>query len=488
MHREPQPVKLYTIAPMYRYAAPQRGRYREHYQLSLESIGSADPAVDAEVLQFYDALLRNLGVDALRAAAQLDRRPQLPARVRRASSNEWLDAHADVLDDDAQQKRATSPLRVFDVKNERVRAALAGRAEDRRVALRRVRASTSRRCARYLDAYGVAVHARPDARARARLLHAHDVRVRRARTRARRPRRSAAAAATTISSRRSAARRRRASASAPASSGCILSLELEGITAEAPRLDLFLVVEARGAARRACCATMAELRATGFSCDTDYAGRSLKGQLTQAQKRAHGGRDPRSDGWTLRAPRRAGPDAARRWRSCCEQLARHDLRRARARPTSASASRSPAGSTRAATTAGSSSSTCATSRGKVQLVVNPERARRGGGVAHEIRNEFVLQAEGEVVRARAGSRQPEPPDRRDRGAGRHADDRLALEPLPFQIGEENVDEVLRLRYRWLDMRSERMQRNLRLRPHRDRRRSAATMDELGLRRRLDADR
>ena len=33
MHREPQPVKLYTIAPMYRYAAPQKGRYREHWQL-----------------------------------------------------------------------------------------------------------------------------------------------------------------------------------------------------------------------------------------------------------------------------------------------------------------------------------------------------------------------------------------------------------------------------------------------------------------------
>ena len=52
MHREPQPVKLYTLATMYRYAAPQRGRFREHYQLSLESIGSDDPAVDAEVIQF----------------------------------------------------------------------------------------------------------------------------------------------------------------------------------------------------------------------------------------------------------------------------------------------------------------------------------------------------------------------------------------------------------------------------------------------------
>jgi histidyl-tRNA synthetase len=50
MHREAQPVKLYTVATMYRYAAPQRGRFREHWQLSVEAIGSEDPAVDAEVI------------------------------------------------------------------------------------------------------------------------------------------------------------------------------------------------------------------------------------------------------------------------------------------------------------------------------------------------------------------------------------------------------------------------------------------------------
>ncbi|MDX6515156.1 MAG: histidyl-tRNA synthetase, partial [Gaiellaceae bacterium] len=62
LHREPQPVKAYTIAPMYRYGRPGRGRYREHWQLSLEAIGSADPALDAELLQFYVELLRRLGV------------------------------------------------------------------------------------------------------------------------------------------------------------------------------------------------------------------------------------------------------------------------------------------------------------------------------------------------------------------------------------------------------------------------------------------
>ncbi|MDX6518476.1 MAG: histidyl-tRNA synthetase, partial [Gaiellaceae bacterium] len=58
LHREPQPQKLYTIAPMYRYDRPQRGRYREHHQLSVEAIGSDDPAVDAEIIQLYAELLR----------------------------------------------------------------------------------------------------------------------------------------------------------------------------------------------------------------------------------------------------------------------------------------------------------------------------------------------------------------------------------------------------------------------------------------------
>ena len=46
----PQPVKLWYYCPMFRYERPQAGRYREHYQLGAEALGSADPAVDAEVI------------------------------------------------------------------------------------------------------------------------------------------------------------------------------------------------------------------------------------------------------------------------------------------------------------------------------------------------------------------------------------------------------------------------------------------------------
>jgi aspartyl-tRNA synthetase len=100
--------------------------------------------------------------------------------------------------------------------------------------------------------------------------------------------------------------------------------------------------------------------------------------------------------------------------------------------------------------------------GKVQLVINPEHAPDAAAVAHEIRNEFVLQAEGEITPRAQEAVNPNIPT----GEIEIQVDKLTIvsrsEPLPFQIDEENVDEVLRLRYRYLDMRGERMQRNLRL--------------------------
>jgi len=123
MHRDPQPVKLFTIAPMYRYSAPQRGRYREHWQLSAEAIGSSDPAIDAELIQLYVELLRRLAISdyELRLNSVGDQKCR-PAYYEALVA--WLNEHEDVLDDEARQKRDTNPLRVFDVKNPAVLAAL----------------------------------------------------------------------------------------------------------------------------------------------------------------------------------------------------------------------------------------------------------------------------------------------------------------------------------------------------------------------------
>ena len=116
--------------------------------------------------------------------------------------------------------------------------------------------------------------------------------------------------------------------------------------------------------------------------------------------------------------------------------------------------------------------------GKIQLVINPEHAADAAATAHEIRNEFVLQAEGEVVRRAPDAVNPNLPT----GEIEVQVDTLRIvsrsEPLPFQLDEDGVDENLRLRYRWLDLRTERMQRNLRL-SHRVIAAIRRTMDELG---------
>jgi aspartyl-tRNA synthetase len=100
--------------------------------------------------------------------------------------------------------------------------------------------------------------------------------------------------------------------------------------------------------------------------------------------------------------------------------------------------------------------------GVCQLVINPEHAPEAHAAAHELRNEFVVQAEGELVARAPEAVNPGLPT----GGVELLVDRLEIlsrsTPLPFQLDEEHVDETLRLRYRWLDLRRGQMQRNLRL--------------------------
>src|SRR3954453_3324661 len=100
--------------------------------------------------------------------------------------------------------------------------------------------------------------------------------------------------------------------------------------------------------------------------------------------------------------------------------------------------------------------------GKLQLVVNPEHAAEAAATAKELRNEFVIQATGTLVACAPEAVNPNLPT----GEVELQVEELAVlsrsTPLPFQLDQGNVDETIRLRYRWLDMRTERMQRNLRL--------------------------
>ena len=123
---------------MYRYARPQRGRYREHWQLSVEAIGSDDPAIDAELIQLYDELLAP-------ARRRPDYRLQLnsigdgecrPGYVERL--NAWLDEHADRPRRRGAREARDEPAARLRRQERGGPGALVGRAEDRRLALRRV--------------------------------------------------------------------------------------------------------------------------------------------------------------------------------------------------------------------------------------------------------------------------------------------------------------------------------------------------------------
>jgi histidyl-tRNA synthetase len=296
LSREPQPVKLFTIAPMYRYGRPGRGRYREHWQLSLEAIGSEDPAVDAEVIQFYAALLGRLGVGEwelhLNSIGDAACRPAYVERL-----NAWLDAHPELDSEEVGHKRATSPLQVFDVKDERLRAALADAPK--------IGESLCDGCRehfdavrRLLDAFGVPYVVDPV------LVRGLDYYTRTAF--------EFLGPEENVNSTICGGGRYDGLVEAvggPPTPGIGFGAGLERLMLaierehEAPPerrgIDVFFAVD--GGPRERILALMADLRERGVACDTDYAGRSLKGQLTQAGRSgAHTVVVARADGASVR--------------------------------------------------------------------------------------------------------------------------------------------------------------------------------------------
>ena len=123
MHKLPQPVKVWYYCPMFRYEKPQAGRYREHYQFGAEAIGSADPAVDAEVIALLAALFAELGVEGVTLSMNSMGDPACrPAYVEKLRG--YLRGHEGELCGDCLERLDLNPLRTFDCKVESCRAVL----------------------------------------------------------------------------------------------------------------------------------------------------------------------------------------------------------------------------------------------------------------------------------------------------------------------------------------------------------------------------
>ncbi len=283
MHRDPQPVKLFTIAPMYRYGAPGRGRYREHWQASVEALGSDDPSIDAELIQLYDALLGRLGVTRYHLELNsIGCRECRPTYLDALGA--WLAENAERLDDDTRAKVDISPLRVFDnylAKPQGVRDALDEAPK--------IGESLCAACVEHfatvradLDAVGVTYAIVPT------LVRGLDYYTR-----------------TTFEFIGPLENQNSTitgggrydylieEIGGPPTPGIgfgagierlVIAMEEDGVPDEPPpTIDVFLALD-DGAPRTVVARWLAELRRAGVAAETEYAGRSLKGQLTQARR------------------------------------------------------------------------------------------------------------------------------------------------------------------------------------------------------------
>jgi len=115
MHNLPQPVRLYYIGPIFRYERPQAGRYRQHRQFGVETIGEADPALDAEVISIAWGFYASLGLEGLRLQLNsIGCQDCRPAYLQKLT--EYYTDHSQTLCPDCRSRLQRNPLRLLDCK------------------------------------------------------------------------------------------------------------------------------------------------------------------------------------------------------------------------------------------------------------------------------------------------------------------------------------------------------------------------------------
>jgi len=113
--------KLWCTGPMFRHERPQKGRYRQFYQLDLEAIGFPGPDVDAELIALTARLWRELGLGRLRLTINSLGTPA-SRQVYRQKLTDYFRAHEHSLDEDSRRRLQGNPLRILDSKNPDLRA------------------------------------------------------------------------------------------------------------------------------------------------------------------------------------------------------------------------------------------------------------------------------------------------------------------------------------------------------------------------------
>jgi histidyl-tRNA synthetase len=113
-----QPTKLYYMGPMFRYERPQSGRYRQFVQFGIEALGSADPAIDAEVISLAMAMYQELGLKKLKLI--INSLGDQESRIaHRSALTGHFAPHISEFCSDCQKRLDTNPLRILDCKKDR---------------------------------------------------------------------------------------------------------------------------------------------------------------------------------------------------------------------------------------------------------------------------------------------------------------------------------------------------------------------------------
>lgn len=122
LHNQQQ--KLWCSGPMFRYERPQKGRYRQFHQLSVEALGFSDPEIDAELIVLSARLWAELGIDSV--TLELNSLGTLESRTEyKRILVEYFSTHRDKLDEDSERRLERNPLRILDSKNDAMRELIA---------------------------------------------------------------------------------------------------------------------------------------------------------------------------------------------------------------------------------------------------------------------------------------------------------------------------------------------------------------------------
>lgn len=120
LYLQPEPLRFYYIGPMFRYDKPQKGRYRQFHQVDIEVFGEEDPALDAEIVEMANYLLRELKVsDTENLVNSVGCKKCRPSYIKDLRSKAE-EASRDLCPD-CKRKVELNPLRIFDCKIETCR-------------------------------------------------------------------------------------------------------------------------------------------------------------------------------------------------------------------------------------------------------------------------------------------------------------------------------------------------------------------------------